>query len=218
MSQITPSQGRRYRGASAAHRQELRREKLLAAALELIGGQGLKAATVRAVCARAELTQRYYYESFENAEDLLIAVYEQQWQLLAESLHRAIENAPKDPVSIARAALSAVFSHLRRHPNGARVLFLEVLGVSSRVDRSYRQGSQRMIELVVEQATPLLPQPAVGGLDAQLQGGAAVGAVIFVAMNWILTDYATPEEVLVDNLMVMARSVLEGLQAGSITA
>jgi AcrR family transcriptional regulator len=218
MSQTTSRQGRRYRGASAVHRQELRREKLLSAALELIGGQGLKAATVRAVCARAELTQRYYYESFENAEDLLIAVYEQQWQLLAESLHAAIEGAPKNPVAIAQAALFAVFSHLRRHPHGARVLFLEVLGVSARVDRSYRQGSQRMIELVVAQATPLLPQPAVEGLDAQLQGGAVVGAVIFVAMNWILADYATPEEVLVDNLMVLARSVIEGLQVGSATA
>lgn len=212
MSEINATQGRRYRGASAVHRQELRREKILSAALELIGGEGLKAATVRAVCARAELTQRYYYESFENAEDLLIAVYEQQWQYLAESLQAAIAHAPQEPVSMARAALAAVFAHLRANPHGARVLFLEVLGVSGRVDRAYRQGSQRMIELVVGQATPLLPQPTVEGLDAQLQGGAIVGAVIFVAMNWILSNYATPEEVLVDNLMVLAASVIEGMQ------
>ncbi len=203
--------GRVYRGESAAQRREERFERLLDAALEIIGTEGFKAATVRAVCGRAELTQRYYYESFENAEDMFIALYERELQRLAAAITAAVESAPKDPPSFARAAVGSVFRHLREHPQAARTLFLEVYGISPAVDATYRGGSQRMIDLVVGYARPLVEPERLNGLDFDLQGSALVGAVIFVAMNWILSDFAKPEQVIVENLMVMARSLLDGL-------
>ena len=54
---------RAYGGTPADVRIRERREKLLAAAYEIIGTRGFRAATVRAVCAESGLSQRYYYEA-----------------------------------------------------------------------------------------------------------------------------------------------------------
>ncbi len=203
--------GRVYRGESAAQRREERYQRLLDAALEIIGSEGFKAATVRAVCGRAELTQRYYYEAFDNAEDMFMALYERELQQLARALSAAVEAAPKDPPAFARAALGAVFRHLREHPQAARTLMIEVYGISPRVDETYRAGSQRMIDLVVGYARPLVEPERLKGLDIDLQGAALVGAVIFVAMNWVLSDFAKPDAVIVENLMVLASSIVDGM-------
>ena len=70
-----PGPARAYGGVSEEQRRAARRLRLLEAGLEIIGTQGYAAATLRAVCARAELTERYFYESFANREALLVGVH-----------------------------------------------------------------------------------------------------------------------------------------------
>ena len=66
--------GRRYSGLHAEERVATRRTAILAAALEVFGRQGYAATTVKQICTEAELTERYFYESFTDKEAMLMAL------------------------------------------------------------------------------------------------------------------------------------------------
>ncbi|MQY30459.1 TetR/AcrR family transcriptional regulator [Nocardia aurantia] len=68
---------RLWGGTTLAARRQARRTALLEAALDLIGEAGAAAVTMRAVCRRAGLTDRYFYESFTGRDDLLDTLYRQ---------------------------------------------------------------------------------------------------------------------------------------------
>jgi len=57
-------------------RAALRRDKLVAAGVQLLGDQGGPALTVRAVCRVAGLTEHYFYESFADRDEFVRAVYD----------------------------------------------------------------------------------------------------------------------------------------------
>ncbi|MBO0852788.1 MAG: TetR/AcrR family transcriptional regulator [Nocardia sp.] len=73
----TDSDTRIWGGTTLTERREARRTALLEAALDLIGEAGAGAVTMRAVCRRAGLTDRYFYESFTGRDDLLDVLYRQ---------------------------------------------------------------------------------------------------------------------------------------------
>jgi AcrR family transcriptional regulator len=54
----------------------VRRDDLIAAGVQLLGGDGGPALTVRAVCREAALTERYFYESFSDRDEFVRAVYD----------------------------------------------------------------------------------------------------------------------------------------------
>ncbi len=63
---------RQYGGIDADQRRKERREKFLAAGLEAFGTLGYAKATIKGICQLAGLTEPYFYESFENKEDLQV--------------------------------------------------------------------------------------------------------------------------------------------------
>ena len=66
----------RWSGVPLQDRQTLRRDELIAAGVDVLGGEGGSALTVRAVCRAAGLTERYFYESFDDRDDFVRAVYD----------------------------------------------------------------------------------------------------------------------------------------------
>jgi AcrR family transcriptional regulator len=67
---------RRWSGVPLEHRQALRRDELVAAGVTLLGEASGPSVTVRAVCRQAELTERYFYESFADRDEFVRAVYD----------------------------------------------------------------------------------------------------------------------------------------------
>ena len=67
---------RRWSGVPLEDRQALRRDELIAAGVQLLGGKSGPAVTVRAVCREAGLTERYFYESFADRDQFVRAVYD----------------------------------------------------------------------------------------------------------------------------------------------
>jgi AcrR family transcriptional regulator len=66
----------RWSGVPLQDRQTLRRDELIAAGVDVLGGAGGGALTVRGVCRAAGLTERYFYESFVDRDDFVRAVYD----------------------------------------------------------------------------------------------------------------------------------------------
>ena len=67
----------RWTGLSLSERQARRRAELITAGIDLLGSPDGPALTVRAVCRRAELTERYFYECFADRDEFVRAVYDE---------------------------------------------------------------------------------------------------------------------------------------------
>src|SRR5581483_1962254 len=100
-----PRSGTRvYGGVDAVERRAARRARLIGAALDLLGTDGWQATTVRAICARAGLTARYFYESFADRDELLLAVFDEIAQEAAAVVLDAVASAPAEAWAKSRAA------------------------------------------------------------------------------------------------------------------
>jgi AcrR family transcriptional regulator len=86
----------RWSGVPLQDRQTLRRDELVAAGVQLLGGAAGPALTVRAVCRAAGLTERYFYESFADRDEFVRAVYDDVCSAAMSALTTA--DTPRDAV------------------------------------------------------------------------------------------------------------------------
>jgi AcrR family transcriptional regulator len=125
---------RPYRGVSADERRAGRRAKLVEAALDLLGTHGAAATTMTAVCARAGLTERYFYESFRDRDGLLMAVFDACLLEMDEAMFVALDASPPDLEQRCRAAAGAMIGVLTDDPRKAR-LYAESIGLEALRER-----------------------------------------------------------------------------------
>ncbi|MBS2079404.1 TetR/AcrR family transcriptional regulator, partial [Mycobacterium tuberculosis] len=92
------SSARPYRGVEAAERLATRRNRLLAAGLDLLGDPrpDILAVTVRGVCRRAGLAARYFYESFTDKDEFVSCVFDWVVAELAATTQAAVATVPAD--------------------------------------------------------------------------------------------------------------------------
>ena len=195
---------RRYRGASPDERRAERRRRLIAAAVAVYGEQGYRNATVKSVCAAAGLTERYFYESYANSEELLIACFNAVTYRVFDEIEEAARQAGRSRARRARAMLTAYFSALRSEPRGARVFLVEIRGVSRAVDAAFDAALAHIGRAVAQAVAPRQAQD-----DALLQAG-VVGAVMHIALRWIGQGYRPGLDAVTDTAlrlaMVLARA------------
>ena len=205
-----PAAGRRYRGASLAQRRAERRQRLIQAGVDTFGTRGYHGVTVREICAAAGLTERYFYESFRDREQLFSAVYEQLNAQLQQKIVAAVAGAGADPAQVARRGLRAYFEQTRSDPKGARIMLIEVFGVSADMDRLSRRTAIGFVEMVRRVLAPQMTaaRRRTLELDPDLLATGLVGGVIFSAMRWVLSGYAQPLEAVVDNAAAIFTSLL----------
>ena len=86
----------RWTGVPLESRLALRRDNLISAGVQLLGNDGGPALTVRAVCRKAALTERYFYESFTDREQFVRAVYDDVCTRAMETLASA--KTPREAV------------------------------------------------------------------------------------------------------------------------
>lgn len=87
--------------------EERRRDQLIAAALEIIAEDGLEAATVRAIAARAGVTQGLIRHYFSSKEELTRAAYHTHMTRMTEANYAFVADAPADPVARLAAFVAA---------------------------------------------------------------------------------------------------------------
>jgi AcrR family transcriptional regulator len=186
---------RRYRGLTASERHAQRREQLLQAGLELFGTQGYDNTTIRALCAAASMNSRHFYESFATREDLLYHVYERIVHEIV--LATAAETGKVDTIEgKARAGLRAGWTIVTDDPRKARVVALEVVGVSERLDRLRRDIRHALADLTANNALSIAGSGLKYRLDPVLTARTLIGGVVEVLIDWINGDVdATVDEI-----------------------
>ena|SRR5688572_26548678 len=209
----TPARARRYRGVDAQARIAERREKFLEAGLECFGTRGYHAVTVRELCAAAHLTERYFYESFEDREALFAAVYESLIARLRADLLGAIVAGPPDPEAMARAGLGVFYRLLKRDPRVARLLLLEVLSVSRDMDRLAQRATLGFGDLLQEVAFSRLDRRS--DVDVDFLATGLVGATIHIAMRWTLGGFRAPVATVIDSALGFYQAIVRQYGIGN---
>jgi AcrR family transcriptional regulator len=151
---VSTRAGRPYAGISQPERQARRRELLLQAGLDVFGTTGYAASSVREICEVAELNRRYFYESFNTREDLLRAVYEQIVSESREAIIGAITSADGVEDAI-RAGLTAWWATVTSDLRKARIITLEIVGVSEAIETRRREVRRSFADFVAALAVEL---------------------------------------------------------------
>lgn len=200
------ARARTYRGQNANERSEERRQRLIDAASELYGTAGYHATSVKAVCQKAGLTERYFYESFANSEELLCACADQAMQATRRAVRAAV-GKPRTRAEALRNAGMSYIAELRDKPAMARLTLFELEGVSADVERyMYAQWHQTaaMIErlLRVEEPDPatLVPQPSLVAIGL-------MGALYQLAKEWVRSGYQVPVPDVVEALVTIGQGI-----------
>ena len=189
---------RTYRGETAEERRSQRRERLLEAGLEILGTDGWRALTVTAACAKAGLTERYFYESFSDREGLLVAVYERVAAGLVEAVLERVARAPDDPPAQSRAAIAAVVDYVEEDPRRSRVCFVEAMGSEALWER--RLETLRVCaQLMAERARALYPPIRKAGKELELTTLVLVGGFTDALVVWVAGELDVSRDELIDH-------------------
>lgn len=196
--------GRRYGGIDSEERQRQRKAKLIEAGLAVFGEQGYHQSTVRDVCKQAQLTSRYFYESFESMEALFRAVYIDVSRELMQSTIMSLASCQPEPEKLAEAALRTFYEFIRHDPHRARVTLIDVLNVGEGMNALTDKAHQDFAHLIggfMYQMFPKLAQK--GELDFLVLANGLVGANTRIATQWVAERCKTPLEHVLRNVLVM---------------
>lgn len=205
--------GRPYGGVAPEARAAERRDALIRAGTRVFGTVGFRRATVRAICQEAKLNDRYFYAAFDSTEALLRATYQQHAEDLRAQVSEATAAAGNTLEARVDAGLHAFFAFLR-DPCAARVLLLEVMGVSPETDATYQRnllefGKQIMANAELPGAP--LEDNAEQRADQRILGLALVGALTNVGAAWLLTGYRDAEDKMVRNCRQVVLGTLRAM-------
>lgn len=207
--------GRIYGGENLEERRTRRRQQFLDAGLQVFGTLGYRAATVRILCKQAELTDRYFYESFDTTEDLLMGVYLQQCEALEKCVIAALTRTDggSDFMTAIEAGLDAVFAHVS-DSRVARVIWIEVMGVSPRVDKMYNDTMDGFGNLVMAVARQRFQDLGTEDQDEiRMVGLALAGAVSQCVLHWLLGGYRESKATMVSATSRVFRGLMSTLPA-----
>jgi len=183
-----------------------RRDRLMEAGIELFGTVGYTNSSVRDVSAAASLNSRYFYESFESKEDLLYNIYE---RIVGEIVSKATEAVEGEHtvVNRARAALRAGWTAVTEDRRKARIVAIEVVGVSDRLERARREARHALAKLTAEEAVVVAPRGTRFHLDPLLTARSLIGAVVEVLLDWVNGDVDASVDEVVEHFTTLSTIV-----------
>ncbi len=192
MSKLSPSSepderlaGRtRWAGVPAADRRATRRDLLLDAALELLGTEGWRATTVRGVCHAARLNPRYFYESFDDIDALIVALYDRLMRELAGQVRAAVDAAGDDRRAQVRAAVDCMVRFVDDDRRRGRVLYVEALG-NEALNRRRIETGLAIVEAVERDAAQRHGPIPRGAPTGRLGAAVLVGGFREALVAWL---------------------------------
>lgn len=202
---------RTYGGLTEQERINARRERFLEAGLEVFGTIGLRGATVRVLCKEAGLTERYFYESFQDAEALFCAVYDKQMTQFSQFFLTQIPDMPRELEERIRMALGLYFTAMR-DSKMVRVLYLEAMVGSQNVVAKHHTTTRVYTDLLAHLIRSDNPDIDISHDFAVCVGTAVNGACSSMAVQWMMDDYSTPQELLVEACYLLVLGTMRALK------
>lgn len=209
MKSTSPSTHERtYSGIAITERTAQRRQAFIDAGIELFGTLGYQATTMRTLVSSTGLTNRYFYESFDNMEALLIACYEQLMERFKAKLTTQLESVENTNEKRVKAGVICFFEAMT-DKHFARITHSEVLGVSPQVDKVYSVHMASFAALMMD----YLYTPDEGQKNEMLPylGAGLVGAIMHSGVAWARQRDRVPVTVAIEAVVTIFNGTLREL-------
>jgi AcrR family transcriptional regulator len=204
-STTPPPAGRRYGGRTAEERRAERREQLVEAGYELFGTVGFPNTSIRAVLRESGLAERYFYESFDSLEGLLVAVHEDVHAAVVAAVRKATEAAGADVDARARAGLYAFVETIMSDPRWVRIKLAELSGAGASDGlREFRRRAHLTFASLLVDYGPT-EQVKAKGLNPQALALAVVAAIESLLDAWAAGELRLTLDELVEHAVVVIR-------------
>jgi AcrR family transcriptional regulator len=178
------------------------------AAFTLLGTVGWSGTSVRAVCQRAELNPRYFYESFDDLDALVVAVYDRVIEQMTAAILEASEQAPDAPADQLRAIVAATVAFMDDDRRRARIVYVEALG-NEALNRRRIATAHEIVAFVQSFGRTGKPDH-LGAVAAPI----LVGGFSELLVSWLDGRLPLTREQLVDDATVLFLAVAEAAVSG----
>ncbi len=211
MGSVNRKEGDRiYAGREFDERLAERRQKFVEAGIRLFGTVGYHAVTVRVLVAEAGLVNRYFYESFDSIEEVLIASYQFLMDGFRRNLLESIGSSSSSLEDKVRVGVTCYFQAIQ-DPCFARIIQVEILGVSPQVDAVYIKASREFAQIITS-LMGSLANVHLSEVDAEILGRQMTGAMTISGYHWFRSGYLHPIERLIENTVTLVMGTVERLQ------
>lgn len=170
--------------------------------MEAFGTMGFAKSKIKDICQIAGLTERYFYESFKNKEDLFYAVYRYMVEEVEYDIRAVFDRPDLTPAEATAESLRLFLCKFKNDPRRARIQFFEILGVDYKIARQYRVDTLALISRIRTIISLTFGVEPVKLSDTVLAESMA-GAIIEVTRGWALDGYKVPVDKMVSELMDM---------------
>ncbi|MGW3652616.1 TetR/AcrR family transcriptional regulator [Streptomyces sp. NPDC000878] len=200
----------RYAGKTAEERQVARRRRFLDAALQLFGDTpGYRSTTVAALSEAAGLSTRQFYEEFRTLEDVLAALHLQVNDWAEEAALTALADAEGLPLAERAAAIFRAYAaNVTADPRRIRMTFVEIIGVSARLEEQRLARRSRWVNLICREAEAAVTAGEAAPRDYQLAATAFIGSVNGLLHDWSAGWVDAALDEVVDELVRMLLGIL----------
>ncbi|MFD4623716.1 TetR/AcrR family transcriptional regulator [Streptomyces sp. NPDC058475] len=178
----------RYGGRTAEERQAERRRRFLDAGLQLFGDSpGFRTTTVAALSEAAGLSTRQFYEEFRTLEDVLAALHLQVNDWAEGAALAALADARERDLPLAERA-TAIFrayaANVTGDPRRIRITFVEIIGVSPRLEEQRLARRARWVEFICAEADAAAARGEAAARDYRIAATAFIGSVNGLLHDW----------------------------------
>jgi AcrR family transcriptional regulator len=186
---------------------------LLDAAFDLLGTEGWDSTTVRAVVEKAELNPRYFYESFEDLDELIVAVYDRVVEDLAAEVLAALATTEADPATQAREVVRRIVEFVDADRRRGRVLYVEGLG-NEPLNRRRLQAGQGVVAFFERYAAERHGEAPFDHVE-RVAAAVLVGGFTQLLADWVAGRIDVTRDQLVDDATMLFLALGDAAGAAS---
>ncbi|WP_238994679.1 TetR/AcrR family transcriptional regulator [Mycolicibacterium chubuense] len=181
---------------TADQRREQRRGQLMEAALDAVAERGVSDLRVRAVSARARLNDRYFYESFRDCQELLLATFDDQFTRALTGIMATLTESPPDLRPRVRDILEFAFAFIDDDPRRARLL-TELQTAEALASRRH-EVIDTLTEIMVGQVRHLLGVNAGTDDTIRLTALTVISGLLELVAQWYRSEVSVSRAQLIE--------------------
>lgn len=178
-----PAKAGVWGGRTAVERLADRRQRLVDAASEIWVDGGWAAVTMRGVCTRTSLNDRYFYEHFADRDDLLCAIWDDSRDDLIAGLMTVFTEDPgRPPLDSLAKGITLVVDRISDDSGWAQILFGRHLG-SAVLEQRRAAVLHQGTDLLVAVSQPHL-KPGADEIGLRMDALVGIGGFVELMTAW----------------------------------
>ncbi|MDI3340693.1 MAG: TetR/AcrR family transcriptional regulator [Sphaerobacter sp.] len=174
-------------------RAEVRRERILEAALAVFARRGYREAAMDEIAVESDTSKGGVYFHFPNKQAIFLALLDRMAALLMARAEAAIA-AETDPLAKIDAALRVVLDTFADHRSLARLFLVDALGAGREFNAKMMEIHRAFAGLIARHLDEGIRRGDFPPIDSRVAGLALFGAINEVVTDWLLDPDPPPLE------------------------